>query len=226
MLRDRDRGVVAGREHQAVQKIDHRERFTRFQTHSGIAVAQIASLFADLDRFVEFTVFQSKDTGHDLCRACGITPYVGIAFDPEDRVCRVFDVDQKYSVLCQRFEVESCRFVCFGCSVKRDQQKTHKQAEDDSFHKGSLLPVIVLRGLAGTLTRSFARGGAFPAFCFGAHIQNEHDHADDQQSEYDGEHDGKPFHIGGQTAAAVRFRDRIQVVGIHARHIRIADQLT
>ena len=81
MFRNRDRGIVAGGQHHAVQQIAQRIRIAFFKPHQRIAASKINRLRGDGHHVVEIAVFERDDAGKDLCCAGGEDRAIGFLFD-------------------------------------------------------------------------------------------------------------------------------------------------
>ena len=78
VTRERDGGIVAGHEHQAVEQLLNRVRLAGAQIHRRALDRRVFR--QDLDRFVERAVFEHNERSHDLRRAGNAEPLVRVLF--------------------------------------------------------------------------------------------------------------------------------------------------
>lgn len=120
MARERERGVIAGHEHHAVEQLLDRIRLSGAQIHRRALDRRVFR--QDLDRFLERTVLEHDERRQDLCRAG----------DAEACVCILF-IEHR-SGLGMHDDGGLCRIVRTGSVGARCARKEHgKRAQERKY---------------------------------------------------------------------------------------------
>ena len=136
MFGNRDRRVVAGGQHHAVQKILERILISFLDAHQWIAASEIDRVVRDGDHIVKIAVFECNDAGQDLRRPGGKHLLVRIALQSAIGGRGVCCIDQNKIRLINGIDIESVRlrFKNRGEEQSARGKKRSKNKGKNSLH--------------------------------------------------------------------------------------------